>query len=217
MDIVYLVDTSNILWNDIKHNTKHFNDRKITGIETLRLEKDRCNSIIGRLILFYYLKKRRLIINNKRITIKYSKTGKPFIDEYKGLHFNISHSNKCVACAISTDEEIGVDIEAIKSINIHEYASVFTEEEFLFIINSKKSIFNFYTLWTLKEAFLKALGQGFNFNPQMFNVLSSPLIISGCHYYLNSTIWDTNHILSTCTLNNNNIRIMELSVYDIIE
>lgn len=217
MNLVFLVDTSYIQWTDIKHNCKLFKDTMVDNIKTLRSERDRCNSLIGRMILFSYLKSKRLINNCGSITIDYSNLGKPIIKGIKNLHFSISHSSHCVVCAISVENEIGVDVETIKKINIHEYKSVFTDEEFFFMINSKRPILAFYTLWTLKEALLKAIGLGFNVDPQKINVLSSPIIISSSSYYLKTIILNENSILSTCTLNNKDVHVVELSINDILD
>ena len=41
------------------------------------------------------------MINHMIIKIKYQKKGKPYFKDYKELNFNITHSGKYVACAIS--------------------------------------------------------------------------------------------------------------------
>ena len=42
--------------------------------------------------------------------IKIGKYGKAYISDQENIYFNMSHSSKFVACAIS-DKEVGVDIE----------------------------------------------------------------------------------------------------------
>lgn len=40
----------------------------------------------------------------------YTEHGKPYLPDYSDVHFNISHSEKYVVCAVS-DKPVGVDIQ----------------------------------------------------------------------------------------------------------
>jgi len=96
------------------------------------------------------------------LSFRQTETGKPYLDpEFGNLKFNLSHSGTKVAIAISA-EEVGVDIEFIKSIkNIDGIiASCFSKVEALEIQQSEKSVAIFYSQWTIKEAIGKCLGQG---------------------------------------------------------
>ncbi len=53
------------------------------------------------------------MLDEKNITnpvFKIQEYGKANISNYENIHFNLSHSGKMVACAIS-DEEVGIDVE----------------------------------------------------------------------------------------------------------
>lgn len=78
-----------------------------------------------------------------------------------GLQFNASHSKNYVAIAIST-HPIGIDIEYLNPDFDHTdiLAQCFDDEETRFIKNGTDPRLNFYTLWTRKEAMLKATGEG---------------------------------------------------------
>lgn len=85
--------------------------------------------------------------------------GKPYI-ENSSAHFNISHSNGLVACAIS-DEPVGVDLERIVPIpyeKMHALAKrYFTPNEYDFF-KARGDERAFYYVWTRKEALSKCRG-----------------------------------------------------------
>lgn len=85
---------------------------------------------------------------------------KPYIQNNVSIFFNISHSLNWVLVAVS-NKDVGVDIEFIDpdfSPNevVHEY---FSSAEVNYL-DTQPNNSAFYTLWTRKEAFLKATGQG---------------------------------------------------------
>ena len=90
------------------------------------------------------------------------KYGKPSLLN-KDIHFNISHSNKYVALAISISIPIGIDIEKITKVSWQAAKKVFDSRRFE---NLKKANENekptvFTKLWTETEAELKLTGTGF--------------------------------------------------------
>jgi 4'-phosphopantetheinyl transferase len=85
---------------------------------------------------------------------------KPVVRNNQPVFFNVSHSSDWALIAIST-KEVGVDIEWINpNFNftgiVQEYFSS-AEAKHLAVHNSALA---FFELWTRKEAFLKATGQG---------------------------------------------------------
>ena len=97
--------------------------------------------------------------------------GKPQIKNYAGLFFNISHSESKVAVAVS-DEELGIDIEAIRSYSLRLAKKICNKEELLYIFGhlpeeteftenaSKETLRRFFEVWTAKEAYFKCIGNG---------------------------------------------------------
>ncbi len=93
--------------------------------------------------------------------------GRPFIDSemgVSGLHFSLSHTHGMAVCAIASTEEIGVDVEARdRDAGLDELAAtVLAQRErarFDGLQGLAKRDF-FFTLWTLKEAYVKARGMG---------------------------------------------------------
>lgn len=95
-------------------------------------------------------------------------SGKPSLRNAKGelasLHFNLSHSVELIACVVSRSGKVGVDIEPLQ----HENAMVemadhyFSQPEInsLRELDDAEQALRFSQIWTLKEAFVKARGEG---------------------------------------------------------
>jgi 4'-phosphopantetheinyl transferase len=94
--------------------------------------------------------------------------GKPTIanadPKARSLSFNLSYTRGCAACAIASGGHIGVDVESTEQPeNVQEVAErYFSRNEIDWIRSGSKVSRNnrFTELWTLKEAFLKAVGVG---------------------------------------------------------
>jgi len=86
-----------------------------------------------------------------------TENGKPYV---KGMQcFNISHSGNIVIVAFSLFD-IGIDIELKREIDFNsvvDYIHPLEKAEFLYSNNYTDS---FFKIWTRKEAFLKAKGNG---------------------------------------------------------
>lgn len=97
----------------------------------------------------------------QHLSFEVSPQGKPNLTAADGLAFNVSHAGDLIVCAVSHDAQLGIDIESrgsgvdMRAITAH-YCSV-AEREFLWGATDAEP---FYKLWTLKEAYAKACGQG---------------------------------------------------------
>jgi 4'-phosphopantetheinyl transferase len=89
-----------------------------------------------------------------------------------GLHFNLSHSGDFALLAVSTSA-VGVDIEQTRTIPDllqvarHHFAPL--EVENLSRLARDQQLFGFYTIWTRKEAFVKAIGHGLSYPLDAFS------------------------------------------------
>jgi len=92
--------------------------------------------------------------------LRYSAYGKPYLDD--GPYFNISHSGNRVACILSNNGPIGIDLEKISDQPIPEYKEQFSDCEWNDILNAPAPLAMFYHYWTAKESILKADGRGLN-------------------------------------------------------
>ena len=88
-------------------------------------------------------------------------------------NFNISHSGKYVACAIS-DSKVGVDIEYNDpSIDLDIAKNYFYNDEYDNIIKSDNPSNEFFKYWVLKESYMKYTGLGFNLDLDSFEIMIS--------------------------------------------
>lgn len=108
----------------------------------------------------------------------YDKYGKPFLPDFPGLHFNLSHCAKAVMCAMG-NASVGCDVEEIPSepdLDVLGYC--FSTEEKEKIRQSDSPSVEFTKLWTRKEALLKMHGIGLT--DQLPSLMSSPLAKDVC-------------------------------------
>lgn len=120
-------------------------------------QEDRANYITAKHFLRLILS-RFLETAPDSLVFQYSGNKKPFLP---GIHFNLSHSKNHVIIAVS-EYQLGVDVEYIDPDFAYKdlLDTCFDIHEKDFILNGVNPAVNFYTLWTRKEALLKATGQG---------------------------------------------------------
>lgn len=98
--------------------------------------------------------------------------GKPILPGSHDIHFNVSHSDGTALVAIAS-AEIGVDIERIDgSVDYAGVAqSVFSRSEIEVLREASDARRGevFFSIWTRKEAYLKATGAGFSSNLPMIS------------------------------------------------
>ncbi|KAK0584792.1 hypothetical protein LWI29_018744 [Acer saccharum] len=125
-----------------------------------------------------------------------NKYGKPEVDWPNDdnrcpppLHFNISHTSSLVACGVTVDMPIGIDVEEKQrriNNNILAFAKRYFSPEEVKILsaisNPDLQHQEFIKLWTLKEAYVKALGRGFSAAPfKTFTIRSRVVTEGGFH------------------------------------
>jgi 4'-phosphopantetheinyl transferase len=93
--------------------------------------------------------------------------GKPFIVSASGepaLAFNLSHTRGFVACVIAAAGDLGIDVEsvgrALDGRRIAERYFSTSECDWLDACDARERDIRFIELWTLKEAYIKAIGRG---------------------------------------------------------
>ncbi len=112
------------------------------------------------------------------VLIDQSLNRKPFLPKThllkKGIFFNMSHTEGCVAIATSSTHEVGVDVERVRSTeNLDRMLpNVFHSSECDAIHNlaGEERRSYFYRIWTVKEAYTKALGLGLSHSFETFSV-----------------------------------------------
>jgi 4'-phosphopantetheinyl transferase len=107
------------------------------------------------------------------------KNGKPALaDETNDLRFNLSHSGDVILCAVTRQEEVGVDVECIgtglASGDIARQFFAGEEVQALFELPPDLQLTGFFRCWTRKEAFIKARGEGLSLALKSFAVSLRP-------------------------------------------
>jgi 4'-phosphopantetheinyl transferase len=79
-----------------------------------------------------------------------------------GMHFNLAHTNGVVAMAVCRHERVGVDVEKLGSAPLAVAERFFSAAEAAQLRSLPPDVQprRFMRLWTLKEAYLKAIGTG---------------------------------------------------------
>lgn len=153
----------------------------LSGVEVSRAERfrfwrHRRRYIAGRGILRvltgHYLNK-----SPATVKFSYSKYKKPHLPG-SNIQFNLSHSKETALYAFCLTADIGIDLEKIRPIDDAEgiAARFFAPSEYarfqsLPVEEKNKA---FFSCWTRKEAFIKAVGEGMSFPLADFDVSFSP-------------------------------------------
>src|ERR1043165_4646913 len=84
-----------------------------------------------------------------------------------GIQFNLSHSGGAAALAVALNREVGIDIEdrsrCVEYVPLAERFFTHSEAQHLRSIPDGDVSNAFFATWTLKEAFVKAIGKGLTF------------------------------------------------------
>ncbi len=102
-----------------------------------------------------------------QIQFDYSERGKPSLAATPGkdsLHFNLAHSDELALLAVTQIGSVGVDVEKLRPMKDAEAIAerFFSPRETaqLKALPEQQKHVGFFNLWTRKEAWLKATGQG---------------------------------------------------------
>jgi 4'-phosphopantetheinyl transferase len=125
-----------------------------------RLPDDRRRSIIARAatrrLLGLYLD-----ADPRALVIVEEEHGKPALLD-RAIEFNASHSGDLVTLAFAKDSPVGVDVERRRE--LHDCLALarryFSAEELGIVSSSADAGDAFFTIWTAKEAIVKASGKG---------------------------------------------------------
>ncbi len=139
-------------------------DRYAVGRGTLR-------EILGRML-------RR---DPRQVRLAYGRNGKPFLEGEPGppaLEFNLSHSQGQAVLAVARGRRVGVDLERIRPRDdVERLAARYfspSECDALLALPGSRRLAAFLRCWTLKEAYLKAIGDGLSAGLDAFEVSLDP-------------------------------------------
>ena len=143
-------------------------------------ERDRDRFILGRATLRRLLAV-RLRIPASAVEVVVGPHGKPALGPHlrrSGLRFNVSHCADVAAFGFAWGREIGVDVEAVRTIadadSIAQQFFSAREIDAYFALPVAHRPLGFFHCWTRKEAFVKAVGDGLGFGLDRFDVSLDP-------------------------------------------
>jgi 4'-phosphopantetheinyl transferase len=118
------------------------------------------------------------------------------------LAFNISHTGGAVACAMTLDHDIGVDIEDLERPGrLLDIAHAYFAPDELLVLRSAPPAEQrrvFLRLWTLKEAYIKAHGDGLSLPLDRFAFsLSPPVIAFAPGFPDDPAVWQFSTVIPT--------------------
>ncbi len=141
------------------------NEQEKRQVEKFCFAKDRKRYLITRILirklLGYYLH-----LAPEDILFQYNPYGRPSpVPEQnpQGLDFNIAHTDGLIAVGLGINARIGIDAESLQKPRKTEVAEDFfalTEVSQLHQAPKARQQALFYHFWTLKEAYIKAIGKG---------------------------------------------------------
>jgi 4'-phosphopantetheinyl transferase len=148
--------------------------------ERFHFETDRASFIVARgmlrTILAAYLK-----LHPAQLKFACNAYGKPALggpEAASGLRFNLAHTSGLALYAVTRNREIGIDVECLRA----DFASDAIADSFfspaesarLRAIPQEQRTASFFNCWTLKEAYIKARGEGLSIPLESFDVSFVP-------------------------------------------
>ena len=177
-------------------------------IKRFKFRKDALRSLCGELLLKYALEKYYNIEYEKE-NIEEDEFGKPYLSN-RQIFFNISHSGNwsAIVCFVN---DAGIDIERIDSPPFEIMPKNYTQNETDQIEDTvpEDKALMFYKFWTLKESYIKMIGQGLLIPLDSFSIdirNKNSIIVkdknrpaADIHFQLFSP--DSEHIMAVCLRN----------------
>ena len=152
-------------------------DEERIRAERFRFDRDRNLYVLSRGAL-------RLLISgytglrSDALAFRFGSQGKPALDADSDLEFNLSHSGGLCVLAFARKMRIGIDIEAkardVAFLDLAERFFAPAERKAIAVMQPDQIRDAFYAVWTRKEAYIKALGEGVTHGLDNFTVSVRP-------------------------------------------
>lgn len=102
---------------------------------------------------------------------------------HDALDFNISHSGDWVLCALSPADPLGVDIEAIREIDLNDFKRTMTPLQWEEIYQAPSPRDQFFSFWVLKESVIKADGRGLSIPLTELEIIDHKVPVAGKDWF----------------------------------
>lgn len=157
---ICIIESAALEEAELDDHLRHLPDGRGERILSLRQQSARLGAIGGELMLDYGLYE--FFGLKSRPEMSRGVHGKPYFAD-SGIFFNISHSGRYSVCAFG-DRELGVDIQEFggkSEADLFRLAEgAYSAYDRMLMEHSHACAETFYTLWALKESYLKYTGEG---------------------------------------------------------
>jgi 4'-phosphopantetheinyl transferase len=114
----------------------------------------------------------------QELTFRLGSHGKPELPDAPKIHFNLSHTTALAAIAITRAAAVGVDVERVRenveSLQLADRYFSKQEAEWVRAHSVSKRAAAFFSCWTAKEAYIKAVGGGLSIPLDAFTIIPDP-------------------------------------------
>lgn len=153
-----------------------------------------------------------------RREIRYGKDrfGKPFLQDYPVIQFNISHCRSCVACVIGEDM-VGIDVERRFPWKENLARRICHPREWDWLEEVKedkvKQEERLNLLWARKESYLKCIGTGIRSDLREINVLEKQTGKENCFCF--QELQKPEFTLTVCSRENGRAPLVKIDWQDL--
>ncbi|MFB1052006.1 4'-phosphopantetheinyl transferase superfamily protein [Paraliobacillus sp. JSM ZJ581] len=198
-----------IRWDNYEHLVSMVSKERQERIFRLRYDVDRIRSMLGEIIARKCISE-VIGLPLKSIEFHTDTYGKPYVNLEKPLSFNWSHSGDWILFAVDS-EQVGIDVETVRSMEVMDVARDFFDPQEvaqLEGINTLEQNRRFFTVWTLKESYIKWKGTGLSTPLNSFRFLynqQKDLVFSNNHgdtCFFKTIDLDSRHYAAVCMSRN---------------
>ena len=154
----YFEEPNKLTPQDIERLRRMMPSERQDRLDRFRFDKDKRLNAAAYALLLYALRERGCEVREP-LRFDYNEYGKPYLRDFPELHFNLSHCDGTVVCALS-DYEVGLDIQDITPTDSGVVHMTMSDSECGLIAGSTSPERMFTRLWTVKESYLKFVGSG---------------------------------------------------------
>ncbi|CRF34213.1 phosphopantetheinyl transferase [Brachyspira suanatina] len=151
--------------------------------------------------------------NKNNLIIEREENKKPYFKNENSLYFNGTHTSELFAVVMSNEYNVGIDAEKIRERDYFAIAKeYFYKSEIEYLKNTHKLEIDFFTIWTIKEAYIKMLGKTiFDIKNSVEVDLIEREVRNADNLFFASFILDDSYIISICFDTKNEV---DLNVQD---
>ncbi|MCP5161457.1 MAG: 4'-phosphopantetheinyl transferase superfamily protein [Hahellaceae bacterium] len=201
----------------------YLDEDELAYIARFHFLKDRALALTSRCLKRVVLA-RRLSTEPRLLTFTQSAKGKPQLSGVRGPAFNLSHSSPWVVLVTGDDPELklGIDIEdsSRPALPVSALPGFFSPSEIRKIVLCEGTgavcANEFFKYWTLKEALLKATGEGLSgdivgeFNLDTSRIQFTPFLDSGPRWQFWSQHWSDHFRISVAAQRHQAIDVLHI-------